>query len=64
MTTFKKLADRVRAFNRDEEGASNSIEQIGAIAVAVLVLAAVLKVVIDKILPAMETKMINLINNT
>ena len=47
MATFKKLAGCVSAFNRDEQGASGSIEQVGGVAVAVLILAAVYKIMGD-----------------
>ena len=48
MATFKKLADRVRAFNRDEKGAAGSIEQVGGVAVAVLILLAVLQMMLGQ----------------
>jgi hypothetical protein len=45
MATFKKLASRVRAFNRDEQGAAGAIEMVGAVAVGVLILAVIFKMV-------------------
>ena len=48
MATLKNLANRVRAFDRDERGAAGSIETIGAVAVGVLILASVLKMVGDE----------------
>jgi hypothetical protein len=47
MATFKNLVSRVRVLDGDERGAAGSVEIIGAVAVAVLILAAVLKMMGD-----------------
>ena len=65
MTTFKKLAGCVSAFNRDEKGASGSIEQVGGVAVAVIILAAVLKMTTGSggLLDLVKEKMTSLIGD-